>query len=306
MSCRRIFRADLDNLHARAKGTRLTEPFRQALEEEESILLGYRRGEKLTALSGISYLRFDTHHFGFKAGTLLNPVALAGTSSGRDRELLDTLLLHAADNHYRHITAKTPSEDIPLSGLLEDLGFRLITCNVLLSRQLREKENDTGALRIRRAAVADLQSLKSLARSGFSKGTRFHLDPLIPRDKATDLHVLWIENLLKDRRAQVLCADTGSGVAGFAACETRRETGAIDKRTGYITLIAVDPDYRGRGVGSDLVRAALGDFGKRVPTVTVDTESVNYAALGLYQRSGFSIKGSRYVFHKWLGEERHG
>jgi ribosomal protein S18 acetylase RimI-like enzyme len=306
MSCRRIFQADLDNIEVLAKGTRLTEPFRQGLEEGESILLGCPDDAKLTALSGISYLRFDTHHFGFKAGTLLNPVALAGTSSNRDRELLDTLLLHAAGNGYRHITAKIPSEDIPLAGLLEDLGFRLITCNALLSQQLREKENDTGAPRIRRAAAADLQPLKSLARSGFSKGTRFHLDPRVPRDKATDLHVLWIENLLKDGHAQVLCADTGSGVAGFVACETRRETGATEERTGYITLIAVDPDYRGRGVGSDLVRAALGYFGKRVATVTVDTESLNYAALGLYQRNGFSIKGSRYVFHKWLGEERHG
>lgn len=59
-------------------------------------------------------------------------------------------------------------------------------------------------------------------------------------------------------------------------------------RRGYIAMLAVRTPYRGRGIGSVLVRLAVDAMAARAADeVVLETETDNGAAIALYERLGF-------------------
>ena len=56
---------------------------------------------------------------------------------------------------------------------------------------------------------------------------------------------------------------------------------------GQLEMLFIDNDYRGRGVGSALLHAALA----RYPSLTVDVNEQNEQALGFYRHHGFVVTG---------------
>uniref|UniRef100_A0A0N4ZDV4 N-acetyltransferase domain-containing protein n=1 Tax=Parastrongyloides trichosuri TaxID=131310 RepID=A0A0N4ZDV4_PARTI len=60
------------------------------------------------------------------------------------------------------------------------------------------------------------------------------------------------------------------------------------RKEGYIGMIAVDPLYRGKGIGSKLVEKAIERMKESgCDEVTLETEVTNEGALALYSRFGF-------------------
>lgn len=85
-----------------------------------------------------------------------------------------------------------------------------------------------------------------------------------------------------DKRATIDVAEADGQTAGFIAYYKR------NARHGFIWLVAVDKNFRGRGLGEQLViRAlkALRDQGAQF--VTLATRTINKPALGLYKKLGF-------------------
>ncbi|BDD56818.1 N-alpha-acetyltransferase 30 [Monascus purpureus] len=57
---------------------------------------------------------------------------------------------------------------------------------------------------------------------------------------------------------------------------------------GYIAMLAVNEAYRGRGIGSKLVRMAIDAMSERdAAEIVLETEITNTAAIKLYERLGF-------------------
>ena len=71
------------------------------------------------------------------------------------------------------------------------------------------------------------------------------------------------------------------------------------KRKGQIRMLGVDPDYRGRGVGKNVLLVGLAHLkskGIRVTELTVDSE--NKAACALYKSIGFKVQTSNFWYEK--------
>jgi mycothiol synthase len=87
-------------------------------------------------------------------------------------------------------------------------------------------------------------------------------------------------------------------------CWTRIEVGkkkAPGEGTGRIYMLGVDPDYRGRGLGRQLLLAGLSYLKSkslRVAVLTVDSE--NKAARALYRSVGFELRKSSLWYEKRL------
>jgi ribosomal protein S18 acetylase RimI-like enzyme len=60
---------------------------------------------------------------------------------------------------------------------------------------------------------------------------------------------------------------------------------------GVIGAVYVRPQYRGRGVGDALIRAALDEAARHVEHVTLTVTGANASAVRLYERNGFEIVG---------------
>ncbi|ELY48181.1 GNAT family N-acetyltransferase [Natronorubrum sulfidifaciens] len=78
------------------------------------------------------------------------------------------------------------------------------------------------------------------------------------------------------RRSKVHCYIREGELIGFAAV----------RRDGYILFLAVSPDFRGEGVGKQLVARVAEDH----DTITCHARTTNENALQFYEHLGFEIK----------------
>ncbi|SJX61697.1 related to MAK3 N-acetyltransferase [Sporisorium reilianum f. sp. reilianum] len=75
---------------------------------------------------------------------------------------------------------------------------------------------------------------------------------------------------------------------GVIVCKLDRHLKGSRLMRGYIAMISVKHEYRGKGLAKRLVRRALEEMvGMGAQEVVLETEADNEAALGLYERLGF-------------------
>ena len=69
-----------------------------------------------------------------------------------------------------------------------------------------------------------------------------------------------------------------------------------NKIQGYIAMLAVEEEYRKKGLGRKMVELLMDNFRKnyRVTEMSIETEVDNYAALGLYESLGF-VRTKMYI-----------
>ena len=87
----------------------------------------------------------------------------------------------------------------------------------------------------------------------------------------------------------VYAARRGDVVVGFASVTLERGRYASDATRGVVHNVYVSPDFRGDGIGSDLLdaaEAALNDAG--ASTVALDAMAANESARRFYRRRGYA------------------
>lgn len=86
-------------------------------------------------------------------------------------------------------------------------------------------------------------------------------------------------------------AEAGRGVVGFANLQLEAETAEL-------VAGAVHPDWRGRGVGGQLLLDLMAHARSRgALRATLDVRPDNAAALGLYRKHGFTPAGRRPAYY---------
>jgi mycothiol synthase len=86
---------------------------------------------------------------------------------------------------------------------------------------------------------------------------------------------------------------------GYCWAGVSCEEGIPSTRKGRILMLGVDPDYRGKGMGKELVLAGLARLrskGLQAAELTVDSE--NKAACALYKSIGFKVQANTFWYEK--------
>jgi ribosomal protein S18 acetylase RimI-like enzyme len=242
----------------------------------------------------VKRLDWDTGFFGVLMGT----IALADDASPRAPEQradalhadLRELLTSARVDGYRHLIFRVPCSDLSAVWAAERAGFRLVDIGIDSSILLgpNRPARPTGRLDIRPLRTNEVSILCQLG-AEFTL-SRFSADPFFSAEQVDAFYRQWISNLCSGLEAQILVCDVDGAVAGFVSC-------ALDGGEGRIPLIASSASFRRRGVGRDLVNAALVWFaaaGARV--VHVKTQAQNCAALALYHGAGFTVSKTDLTF----------
>ena len=120
-------------------------------------------------------------------------------------------------------------------------------------------------------------------------GTR-HLDALVELERSC-FSIPWtraqLTAELPDERHEFLIAEAGEEVLGYVGMLF-----VLDE--GYISNVAVAPDYRRQGVASALIRALLARAAERkLSFVTLEVRESNAPAIALYEGFGFAPVGCR-------------
>jgi ribosomal protein S18 acetylase RimI-like enzyme len=129
--------------------------------------------------------------------------------------------------------------------------------------------------------------------------SRYNNDKRISRQHFRELYEIWIRKCVTGEMGDgALVALRDNKPVGVVAMQLKRNENSL---VSSISLIAVDEDYRGRGVGADLVASAL-TFGANAGCKhhSVVTYGENAAACGLLERFGYTPEVKQRFYHFWL------
>lgn len=84
-------------------------------------------------------------------------------------------------------------------------------------------------------------------------------------------------------------------------CEIDKTGALIQKPSGYISSLAVDPSYEGKGIGTKLVQTALSLI-HNLQCMKVNTRKINTKAIAFYKKLGFKETTERNV-HEGLNKD---
>lgn len=172
--------------------------------------------------------------------------------------------------------------------ILEEVGFRLIDTNMVFDRDAVPFATAYAA-EIRTAQAQDEEQVRRIAATSLVS-SRFHLDPVVPDEKAARIKADWAGNYFHGRRGDdMLVAELDGRLLGFLLLLHLRECLVID-------LIAVDGAVRRGGVASALISHALRHSGGYEKMI-VGTQAANVVAARFYEALGFRFAGAKYVFH---------
>jgi dTDP-4-amino-4,6-dideoxy-D-galactose acyltransferase len=125
--------------------------------------------------------------------------------------------------------------------------------------------------------------------------SRFRIDPKIPRNKFEELYRLWMKNSLDGSFAtEVFTYEDHGKRLGMVSVDIR-------KAEGWIGIIAVNENYRGRSIGKYLIHKAI-QYCKdnNVKILNVQTQMLNKVSCAFYEKIGFRVRSVVDVYHLWV------
>jgi ribosomal protein S18 acetylase RimI-like enzyme len=104
-----------------------------------------------------------------------------------------------------------------------------------------------------------------------------------------------MRQLVQRGNAATWIAEQDGPVCGFAIVEWMRDRGGV---IAYLQTIEVAPDWRGLGVGSELLRRVEGSArAAGAEEIWLHVDAGNAAAIRLYEANGYRIEGRRENYY---------
>lgn len=248
-----------------------------------------------TPLIAVKRLDWDTDFFGAPMGTLQ-----LSESTDVSAELLEAelriALARAESDGFQHLIFRTSATDLSLVWAAQRAGLRLVDIGVDSTIRIGDSFVPAPArLTVRLARPDETPRLREMGEA-FTL-SRFSADPFFSEAEVLNFHRQWITNLCTGLAAVVLVCEIDGEAAGFVAC-------TFSGTEGRIALIASQAKFRRRGIGRELVNAALRWFAaNRAHVAHVKTQAHNYPALALYHSAGFAVSKTELTFSTVLLKE---
>ena len=233
-------------------------------------------------IENFRHLDWDTKFFNFKVGEIKNidiseTELEIGLNSLKDRGYV--LIYLFLSNEIQH----------KLSSYSLKLVDKKITYSKIISKQQFAVEN----IQKYNLQYPNQDLLNLAIESGVY--SRFNVDENIKNEKYHELYKQWIINSVNKKIAkEVLIYNQGSDIAGMITLGEKNNKGDIG-------IIAVNKDYRGNRIASKLIGSAEKYFANLgYSELQVVTQGNNIPACKLYEKLGFNIEKTEYVYHIWL------
>lgn len=189
------------------------------------------------------------------------------------------------------VDTKVSTSNIESITKLEKAGFNLIDTNIKMQRsasQTWENQGISSSYRIELVKTSDKLEVEHIAKSSFNF-SRFHLDPNISDSVANEIKRNWASNFFEGKRGDcMIVVKYLNRTIGFLQLLDEE-----DKRT--IDLIAVLKNHHGNGLASAMIRFAAKEDLTR--NIVVGTQVSNIPSLRCYEKLGFRVIESNYIFH---------
>lgn len=255
-------------------------------------------GNGESTLAKVSHLDWDSSILGFACG---RANFVASTDHLKTPQLVAQVIEQARTLGIQHLSVRFNAEDTHLIEPFQAAGFDIVDSLVTFTATLDEPSFST-IDNVRFSRPQDAPAVREISRTAFTVD-RFHSDPLIPKQKADELHAQWGENSVLGKAADsVVVAEENGQVVGFVTCKIHDDTAQIlGVKVGTIVLVATAAEAQGKGYGSQMIQAAMNWFGnQKCHVVDVGTQVSNAAAGKLYERAGFELVGTSVSLRRWI------
>jgi len=232
-------------------------------------------------------LEWDTRFFGYKIASVMIP--------GLELSRLITIIGKLKENQFRLAYCFTDPRDEISNESLKKVSAMLADEKVTYSIDMNEVDIfpvSSAVIPYKTDIVSDKLVSLTLQSGQYS---RFKTDPDFTNNEYARLYIEWIDKSVKRKLAdEVLVYKENEEIIGFI-------TLAVKNNIGYIGLIAVDENQRGKAIGKNLMGAALTYFkDKNVTCTEVVTQKANVIACKFYESLGFEIKDINNIYHLWI------
>lgn len=235
----------------------------------------------------IEPLDWDTRIFQKPTGRL-RPVG----NSGQKRHQREDFGKRIADSGLTMLYCRTDLRNLALVQSMERLGFFTVdVMNIYISSCDSIQVTDSVSS-ITTQIEPWLDWMEHLASEAFSDGCFFQ-DPFIKKEVAANAYRLLLRHIVQRSDAVSLVALRTDLPAGFVIGLPDSDIPEL----GCLWLIAVDPDHRGRVVGTELVKALASAMRQNHQFLEIGTQTANTDANRLYQNLGFRQATSLVTLH---------
>lgn len=237
----------------------------------------------------VQRLGWDSDFFGFGVGRLVGSI-----ESG---PALANALAHAADRDIQLTYGQCPHDDVQLHRLCIAAGGRFVDAKRTYALALAKSASVSAVSAEISAAAGDdpvqRRQLRSLAWQS-AEFSRFRVDPAMPANSWRRLYTAWIANSLSGKFADAV----------LTYRVDRRSVGMVTVRhgeaNGEIGLLAVAPNWRGRGLARCLLDAARQRcVAAGCEALTVVTQGDNLSACRAYEGANYKLVDEQDIFHFW-------
>lgn len=234
-------------------------------------------------------LSWDSTFFGFGVARL--------SSDFSELSLLPEIL-----NHLRKLNVKLVYWPSQVTNLMDQEKIMLLGGKLVdLKTTFRISLNDESLKKIKHhpeiTPYTGNTSNEDLIQLAIDSGmySRFKYDDCIPDEKFRKLYKEWmIASVEKKMAREVLVSKENQVITGMITVTEKKQCGSIG-------LIAVNPQWRNRGIGDALIEASLHwFFTNGLNDVEVVTQGANKAACRLYEKHQFQLVSAEPYFHFWL------
>jgi ribosomal protein S18 acetylase RimI-like enzyme len=261
-----------------------------------------------------SDLPWDTAIIQRRMGALKYVVVAPNALRHRDRfeHLLDCAVEWAASSGIEFLLCKAYTDDAPTIHTLQSRDFLLMDTLLDYVYDFRRyplqsipHPTTCDAVTIREADTSDVDELVDVAQASFRDHFgRFHFDERIGHALAGKIYEEWIKSSVSGYADWILVAEVSGKIAGYSAWK-RPSVQELSHgiRMGHLSIIAVHPDYRRRGLFSTLTRTAMKLFEDIADYIEGPTHLNNYAMQRACARLAWQLRDTRHSFHRWLTRE---
>jgi dTDP-4-amino-4,6-dideoxy-D-galactose acyltransferase len=228
----------------------------------------------------IEQLNWDTKFFGYKTGKLILSENQKFSSSKFKRLVGDYKLVYVFS--HKKVFAN---------------GLKLVDKKITFQQATFVKDyldkSLNSKIELFNEEIHDYKSLQKLALSS-GKYSRFNIDKNFINNEFSKLYIKWIENAVRKEKPIDVLIYRDKEISGFTTIEKKSDGLAA------IGLIAVSQKERGKGVASKLVECSIKRaFDLGFDIIQVATQTENTPAIKLYEKCGFKIIDTTYIYHYW-------
>jgi len=279
-----------------------------ALTNEKACLLGYISGTgDLLGFAQVCWLEWDTDHFGFETWRLdhLGTWDSSSPQATVAKALVQGCLEATREQGCQNLQARIPIDNLPTIHALEGADFRTMEILTtwmfdLTKSPIPPKSNPD---LVRDSKPADTESLIELARTVYAPiPDRFHIDPHLPSKASDELYAEWMRNSCSGQLADhIAVAEIDGKVIGYATIKYFGDhDGLCNARIAQLGLGGMSPDFRNRGIVTDLVIHNLEWLHRRQAVFCfVGTQGNNIVPQRVWLKIGFKPTTMALTLHYW-------